>query len=695
MNQSQSNQRVPQPRKSSRKQRAPALTVTGTAELVLAPRVRRFAARAYVGAAGVVLVLVLIAIGAVHYLSVVEPMLAAEGTNAARAIAYELPVGRELHVPIEPHTDLLRFIVHAYGKSDMPLTPHPARLELAINGANKQRTEDVRAEVPGLRSRVTPESPATGVGDPIAFEVDVHDAGVGEVIVKLADIQNASGLLVRAYRREQLSDAEVALRNTALDRTKKDELARWTWELGWDELGPAERLALLQARWRRVGALRGASTDLRSTTIAVAPPPPHESPPVREELLGRVALRGDERVALVLRPHTEVRFISDEATVLTAIDRTLTDSGQHSASGSLSVGPFDNERSVELGADRDVLLEVRTSNADGVEWLGYASVWRTSTTRPVVVASPDQDRVVRVSVRKPMRRDAKDNAKMAASIEITGAGPQIVSKWTGEKPRSRVDRYEDFDAPEAPSERAAFFVALPKGSKARIFSSDGSPLDISLAELDPDAPPMALTKRPPDTPPPLIVAETEDTKSSWIPRRPSNAGLFEDENAHRVVRTAHWYAPAPPPPAANTAPLGHAKHTDSEKLEIGGRDFDGVAKTFDLDTDARRPLYLPIYAEADVATKLSVFIEQPKPKFVAGVFQRWTLGRTIEVTKDVSRSTFIIGDDVPPPTGGGKLRLHVIADPATNSHVSLPWQIISTRQSTAAAPRWLSGGFEE
>ena len=45
------------------------------------------------------------AVAAVRYLSVVEPMLAAEGANAVRAVVYALPTGGELHVPIEPRTD--------------------------------------------------------------------------------------------------------------------------------------------------------------------------------------------------------------------------------------------------------------------------------------------------------------------------------------------------------------------------------------------------------------------------------------------------------------------------------------------------------------------------------------------------------------------------------------------------------------
>lgn len=677
----------------------PALTVTGTAELVLEPQIRKFRGRLYVGATLTVLALGVAAFGAVKYLSVVEPMLAAEGANAARAVVYEMPAGAEIQIPIEPRTDLLRFVIHAYGKEDMALTPHTARLLLDIKGDRKQRKEEIKAEVPGLRSRVTPEKATTGVGDPMPIEVDVHDVGVGTLTVKLAEIAGADGLLVRAYRREQLSEAEVTLRETALDREKKNELAQWTWELGWDELTPPERTTLLQARWRRMGALRGATADLRSTTIAISPPPIRESPPSREELLGRVALRGDERIAMIVHPAVKVRFLSDEATVLTATSRDIENKTEvKSQAGSVEVGPFDGVRSIELAAARDVLLEVRSANASETEWVGWSSVYRVGPNRPVIVDSPDTDRVVRVSLRRPMARNDPGVAKMAVAIDMWGVGANIVSRWNAEKPRSRVDRYEDYDSLEAPSERAYFFIALPRGEHARINSLDGTPLDISLAELDTTFPPMPMPVRPPESPAPVIIAEVEDAKTPWVPRRPSNISLF-DEASRKVVRTAHWFAPAPPPPPPNTVPLAHMKHTDVEKTVrmMPGpppeqKVFDGITKPFDIDEDPRRPLFVPVTAEFDSPTKITVRAErEPAYKMKAGVYSRWTLPRTMEVGPKEMRATFVIGDDVPV---GGKLRLRIVADsrPAKGAHqlVLLPWA-----SNRAVGPRWLQGAFEE
>lgn len=687
------------PKRRPRLEKQPALTVTGTAELVLEPQIRKFRGRLYLGATFTVLALGVAAFGAVKYLAVVEPMLAAEGANAARAIVYEMPTGAEIQIPIEPRTDLLRFVIHAYGKEDMALTPHVAKLELDLKGDRKQRKEEIKAELPGLRSRVTPEKPTIGVGDPMPFEVDVHDVGVGTLTVKLAELDGADGLFVRAYRREQLSEAEVALRETALDREKKNELAQWTWELGWDELTAPERMTLLQARWRRLGALRGAKADLRSTTIAISPPPIRESPPSREELLGRVALRGDERIAMIVHPQVKVRFLSDEATVLTAMARDIENKIETKSSpGQVEVGPFDGVRSVELGAARDVLLEVRTGSAAEVEWVGWSNVYRVGPNRPVVVDSPDADRIVRVSLRKPMARNDPGVAKMAVAVDMWGVGPNIMSRWNAEKPRSRVDRYEDYDSLEAPSERAYFFLALPKGEHARIGSLDGTPLDVSLAELDTTFPPLPMPIRPPDSPAPLIIAEVEDAKTPWVPRRPSNVSLF-DEASRKVVRTAHWFAPAPPPPPPNTVPLAHMKHTDVDKTaraeKPGGpldKFYDGITKPFEIDEDPRRALFVPITAEFDAPTKITVKVErEPAYKIKAGLYSRWTLARTMDVGPKEMRATFVIGDDVPP---GGKLRLRITAEsrPAKGGHqlVLLPWA-----SNRAVGPRWLQGAFEE
>ncbi len=683
----------PAPRTTKRR----GMTVTGTAELVLEPQVRHFAARLFAVAALGIALLAAAAFVAVRELEVIEPMLAAEGENAARAGVFEVPVGSELRVPIDARTDVLRFVLHAYGPADMPLTPHAATLVVTMHGALSSRTEEIRADLPGLRSRVTPPHAGLGVGDPIPIEVDVHDVGVGELVVRLASVASAEGLLVRAYRREQLGRAEALIRNTALDRAKKDALARWAWELGWDELTAAERGAILSVRWKRIGTLRGNSTELRTATIAVSPPQAREPSPEKEEMLGRVALRGDERIALILHPGARARFFSGESTTMNATFRDSTGSVQTTSSvGQLEAGPFNDVRAVELSAAQDVVVEVRASNAREIEWSGWTDVWRSTRSTPVVVESPDLDRVVRVSLRKPLARQETRSASIDVVVTLTGGGLDAPHKqaFHAVRERSRVDRYQDFDAPEAPSDSVAFFLALSRGSVASVTPTDDGPTDISLAELDETLAPLPMPTRPLDAPPPTVVSETEDAPSAFIARRPSNAHVFEP-NGHKVVRTARWFAPAPAPPPPFTVALAHAKHTEVAHVERAGRRYDGITKPFDLERDSRRPLFIPILAAFEEPLTVLVRVESDAPSSrKPALFHRWTRPRTMEVGPRETRATFVIGDDI---AAGEKLRLRLtpmLRKPTSareaQTLVALPW--VSTR---AAGPRWLAGAFEE
>ena len=61
----------------------------------------------------------------------------------------------------------------------------------------------------------------------------------------LTGIDKADGLLVRMYRRESLSLAKASARNSLLDRQRKNHLARWTWELAWDEASASEQEEIL------------------------------------------------------------------------------------------------------------------------------------------------------------------------------------------------------------------------------------------------------------------------------------------------------------------------------------------------------------------------------------------------------------------------------------------------------------------
>ncbi|WP_394833959.1 hypothetical protein LVJ94_46385 [Pendulispora rubella] len=666
--------------------RARALSMaTQTLELVIEPQIRRFPVHRYRGAALGVLILGIAAFFAVREIAQMEPLLAAQGSNAVRAVLYELPNGGELRVPIEPGTDVVRFVAHAYRRGDLSLSPRVVHLVVSGRGEHAARTEELHLEAPGLCSRVTPEESALQVGDPMPFEIDVHDLGVGELSVKLVTVDGADGLLARAYRREQLSNAEAAIRDAALARSRKDELARSAWELGWDDLTALEREAILRTRWHKLGALRGATHELRSASVVMSPPPRREIVARRDELLGRVPLHGDERIALRLHPGARLRVASEESTTLHVLTRDALGVEQETtAQADAEIGPFGDLRSVEVQANRDGSVEVGASSAAQVDWFGWTDAYRATVRLPVEVESSDAARVLRVTVRRPM--DRSDASMAATDVRIAVKGPKTALSQTfrARRPRSRIDRYEGEGLSEAPSDGAVFYVVLLRGMTASIVPLEGA-LDVSLAELDESAPalPLGLRRTP------------EPASRPFVPRRPSNAAAFEPD-AHEVVRTARWI---PPVTAHPGVALGHAKHGRGERILRDAKTFEVLGDGgFELENDGRRPLVVPIVALSNTTTTLTIQAERGAEPPRPGLREAWTLPRTMEVPAgEATRAAFVIGEDIPP----GRLRLRITRMDELDGHsdghrarvlVHLPWAITNRR---AAGPRWVSGSFEE
>jgi hypothetical protein len=667
----------------------PKESVTGTSELTIEPQVRHFAGRRYFAAIAAILLLSALAYFAVQRLSSLDEALSSEGAHVSRVVAYDLPTTRHLYAPIEPRTDVVRFVVDAYC-IDRELTPvlHRAKLHIVAMGAKGQASEDLVVDVPGERTRVTPGDETLSAGDPIAFDVDVHDKGVGAIIVTLEGIEQADGLLVRIYRREQLSSAEVMARDTRLDRGRKDHLARWTWELGWDELAASEQDAVLATRWRRVGALRGKGDELRTVPLALAVRPPAARPAPREPLLGRVALRGDERLSVLLHNNATLHATSDSAATLHALVRGP--SGiirEVQAHGSVSItGTTGDAESVEFSSDRDALVDVRSPEPDDVDWYGLVHAWRATHARPVVIESPDIDRVIRVTVRSPLDRRDNVPVNLGVLVEVTGESVSTSQVFSAQRSRSRFDRYEALDPLDAPSEHAVFFVGIPRGGVATLTPQDDIPLDMSLGELDQRATLDPLATRGAEDPPPRSKLIGESTWPGFVSRPPSNSSAFEP-NEHRVLRIPHRWTSFDA--RTSVPPLAHARATGIAH-EKDGRTFRDIAGPFLLPLNGSRPLYLPIVIATDKAATFDVRLEDLSArKSPQGLFERITLPRAMTAPRGETRATFVIGDDIPP----GTYRLRIAPRDASppSALVHLPWVI----EHTSRGPRWLAGQFEE
>jgi hypothetical protein len=685
-------------------------TVTRTSELVLEPRIRTFTGRRYLGGALGIFVLLVAGLFAVAKLASIEQLLSAEGANATRAIVYEMPSASELHVPLDPRNDVLRFVLHAYKRSgQLELTPRKAVVRVHAKGDRGERNEEIQVMAPGLRTRVTAEEPELAIGDPVTLDVNVSGIGKGELVVELASIDGADGLLVRAYSREQITPDEAALRETTLDRKRKEELALSTWEIGWDELTRPERAALLGARWRRLGKLRSGDRDLRSIAVAFSPPPTLDKPAKTDVLLGRMALRGDERIALLLHKGMPLKAVSDPSALLRATIRTENGEPKNvEGRGALDIPAADVEPfSVEVSADRDSFVDVRAPSSEAVEWLGYVTAFRTTPTKPVVVQSPESARVLRVTIRKPLDRRDTSVAKLGARVAVSARllAKPLSQVFHAERTRTPFDRYEAVDPLEAPTEKAVFFVAVPRGGTAAVASVEGA-LDVSIAELDETKPPAPLLTRPDPGELPKTQLVGESLTDPFVARRPSNAADFDAEST-KVLRIARHLIPReiPPPPKPGAPPgltdvaLAHAKHNDLDLVIRNAKPFEGIARPFELEDDTQRPLLLPIVAVGTRPGVLQIeLVRGARSKPPAGLYEHWTLARTMAIgTADV-HAAFPIGDDVP----RGRHSL-VIRDPkavqpslpdAANAtplaaRVHLPWAI------TNRGPRWIAGWFEE
>ncbi len=663
-------------------------TITRTEAFVLEPQVRTYGRRRYWGAALAGLAFALLAALAVIRLGALEVWLATDN-EAARAIVYEIPNGSELAVPIDPRTDVIRFVAHAYRRdAALSALPSEMRVHVRIEAARGVvREEALTVAAAQTVGRVTSNEATLHVADPFAFDVDLHGTDAERLVLRFDGVAGAEGLMARAYRRERLSTAAAVVRDTALDRTRKDAMARWAWELGWDELTAPEKSELLATRWHRIGQLHDGARDLRSIAVEIAPKPPLPTLKHEDVLLARIALRGNEQVTCTLHTNTTIRVSADEAADLVATTRTV--SGQtlvRHGRGEVVVEPASEERGLEVMTERDTFVDVRAASDDGIEWLTRVTAWRIARSRPVIVRADGTPRVVRVSLRTVI--DRRDDAPYAADVRVETSAPgrpPLVQSFREEHVRSRVDRYEDTDPPQAPSERATFYVAVPARGEVRIWPQNDGLLDVTLAELDVAHAPEPLPTRAAEelAYPPRREGESE--LDSFVPRRPSNVADFPAD-ARIVLRLGHRIVARPEKVAGAPAPLLAFVVRQGPKVDAAQRVFVDAPEVFRIADDARRPLVLPMAFlaahEAPATVSLRIDPKSPPP---LGLYRHWTRSRAVVATDHERHGAMTLGDDV--PRGDHEL----VVEAARNDHVRihLPWQ------HGPLVPRWTAGLFEE
>jgi hypothetical protein len=659
-------------------------SVTELRELVLSeaavpspPRRRRWLLVASTLAIGLGLVF------AVREVSRTERALAAEGAKAVRVVMYELAPGAEFRVPIEPDTDVFRVVVHATRRGSLAREGHPVRLNVALHGTLASRTEELVVKAPGSTERVTPEDRGLTVGDPIGVNIDVNGVGTGDLTLSLASIEGADRLLVRVYRREAVHAFDAIRRQTTIDGTKREHLARRAGELDWLDLEPSEQATLVGARWRKVGALGDSSVVSRA--VALAPARPSRAT-VDEFTLGTLVVRPTERASIVAHGASTIttRANGHPSTHLVATVRGEDGSMRVvEGRGELRV---DVERvsGVEIATDEAQAITIYASDPARVSMPETVRYWRATPERPAIVAAGAQPIVLRVSARRPVPRSGAQEVSFAVEVTVAAEGsPRATTTRPITTRRSDVDRYEGRDPDLSPTERAVFYVLVPARGEAALAPVEGA-VDVHLAELDPRAPPQPARALPAGAEPPRMHEAGGSEWQGWVARRPTNERAFPPD-AQTGVRVAHRLV-APSSPKHDASPVRVAR-PPGPSLRHDGALFARADVPFTIDVPGDGPMILPIrlFSSEHVAVIAHVDDAEPRRQ-TSGAFARVTLPRTMVVDGDV-RSAVLLGDDLRPGP-------HVITFSAPHDAkvwVHLPWK---GRPPHVAGARWIAGDFE-
>lgn len=655
------------------------------------------------------LALPLIAVGlvfAVREVSRVEKVLATEGARAQRVIVYELRPGGELTVPIEPGTEVFRVVAHAVRKGALANTPHEARLVFTAKGNKGTRNDEVAFAAPGTTARVTAEDQHIIVGDPIAINVDAHGLGTGELKIALASIADADGVLLRVYRREHLDDKAVADRPSHLTAESKARLAHHAGEIDWDELEPAEQSALLGARWRRVAALPNANKSIITKAIAVAAPPKSDGVVDPDPALVTYDVRADEKIAVIAHGKTSVRARADgdaESKVLATVryhdGRVVLVEGK----GEVIVEvENDEEVGIEITRQTPGVLSLRAADASKIETAGRVAAWRAQKDRPLIVRAGAEPLILRVSARRPVPRNAVETFSVVLDATITGGeGFQTVAvdkpaenqsvMLRAERGRSPYDRYDGREPAAAPTNSAVFHVLVPAKGTLTLTPADG-PVDISLGELDPSAPPRPVAAYPADKPWPKVQKVGDVDWGGYIARRPSNYATFEAASDGRsTVRIPHRLVPIKEP--ETKAPAFRIKRPEaSEAITRNKRLFDPTTVQFEIDVPGGESLVIPVRAFAHEKLDLVAEIDgKSVERRTSGAAERVTTARKFTVEDEV-RTVVVLGDDLTP----GKHILTFTPPAGKKAWVHLPWTAKPRLPGAPPPdPHWIEGDLED
>lgn len=636
---------------------------------------------------------------AVREVARVERVLAAEGSRAQRVIVYELKPGGEIRVPIEPGTAVFRVVAHAMKHGALTDGPHEARLRLTARSGADVRTDELKLVAPGSTSRVAPEEGSIVVGDPVALNFDTHGLGKGELSLALDSIADADALVVRIYRREVVGSEKIADRPERLGHEGRARIAHLAGEVDWDELDLDEQTVLLGERWRRVPALPNANHGIVTHAIALAAPPLHTVATDPDPMLSAWEVRGDERVAIVAHGRNTVRARADgdpEAKVVATVRHLDGRVDTIEGKGEVRVDvPLDYEVAIELWRSTPGFLSLRATDPGRLEPSSHVAAYRATRDRPLIVEAGKEPLVLRVAARRPVPRNANETFGIVLDASITGGaggskpGTDGTTMLRATRPRSLYERY-DVRAPDAaPTTTAVFHLLVPASGTLTLTPAD-EPVDVSIAELDPNAPPRPVPTYAAEEPWPKVAKIGDVEWGGWVSRRPTNARAFDD-GGRFVLRVPHRYVPLEEP-QPKTPSFRIKRPEAAAPLVLGNRLFEPTTVSFEIDVRPNEPLVLPVRLFAKEHMDVIAHVDGDAfTRIERGVAERITTARKHPVEGEI-RTVMVLGNDLSP----GKHVLTFSAPPGKEAWVHLPW---TSKPRLPGAPppdpHWIEGDLED
>jgi hypothetical protein len=307
-----------------------------------------------------------------------------------------------------------------------------------------------------------------------------------------------------------------------------------------------------------------------------------------------------------------------------------------------------------------------------------ADFFASSAQHPLVVEAGAVPLLIRLLARVPLQpAEATRSIALEARID-RASGEHDTIPLSAELTPSLSDRFWDpisasFSQPA--SAPARFYLMVPAHGRLSVWPEQGV-VALSLAELDPLAAPKRSAKEG--------AARSADVWRGWVPRRPSNWGMFASDS-HGSLRVAAQ---------RETLPTSARLYPALERAQVnrprgprrpGKPGFVKASPLSVLVGPHGSVLNLRFAAASKVDVTIRVDDGSPRRRR-DGRAEHVTLTRAVSVEGETAFS-LLLGDDLEP----GIHRVSFVTSPAEPLWLHAPWAHRAHRLATSA---WIAGDFE-